>query len=240
MQTFNISISVIGIHAHCLETNSFKLGRNATPDFGRLFKTAVCSICKDFFKVSVKGKILLTIIILAVLAGGCATGKEVSLTDFDKVEIQDGFHVDITVGEEYSVALKVDDDVLERVEAVKQGDTLIIRAMPFQGIIPGTLVAEVTMPALTALSLGSGSHVNVKGSGDELTLKASAGSHADLSDFKVENAVVTASSGSHVTVNVSGKLDASASSGSHIFYLGDPYIRDSGVSSGSMLQKKQW
>jgi hypothetical protein len=93
------------------------------------------------------------------------------------------------------------------------------------------------MPALTALSLGSGSHVNVKGSGDELTLKASAGSHADLSDFEVEDAIVTASSGSHVTVNVSGKLDASASSGAHIYYLGDPYIKDSGVSSGSILQK---
>jgi hypothetical protein len=187
-----------------------------------------------------KGKIVLTIVILAVLTAGCATGEKASLADFDKVEIQDGFHVDIIVGKEYSVTLKVEDDVLERVEAVKQGDTLIIRAKPFQGIISGSVEAEVTMPALTALSLGSGSHVNVNGSGDELTLKASAGSHADLSDFKVENAVVTASSGSHVTVNVSGKLDASASSGSHIFYLGDPYIRDSGVSSGSMLQKKQW
>ena len=184
-----------------------------------------------------KGKIVLTIVILAVLTAGCATGKEEPLTDFDKVKIQDGFHVDITVGEEYSVTLKVDDDVLEKVETVKQGDTLIIRAKPFQGIIPGTLVAEVTMPALTALSLGSGSHVNVNGSGDELTLKASAGSHADLSDFKVENAVVTSSSGSHVTVNVSDKLDANASSGSHIFYLGDPYIKDSGVSSGSIVQK---
>jgi hypothetical protein len=187
-----------------------------------------------------KGKIVLTIVILAVLTAGCATGKEVPLTNFDKVKIQDGFHVDITVGEEYGVTLKVDDDVLKKIEVLKQGDTLIFRAKPFQGIMPDSLVAEVTMPALTALSLGSGSHVNVKGSGDELTLKASAGSHADLSDFKVENAVVKASSASHVTVNVSGKLDASASSGSHIFYLGDPYIRDSGVSSGSMLQKKQW
>ena len=187
-----------------------------------------------------KGKIVLTFAILAVLTAGCATGKGVSLTDFDRVKIQDGFHVDITVGKEYSVILKVDDDVLEKVEAVKQGDTLIFRAKPFQGIIPGSLVAEVTMPALTALPLGSASHVNVNGSGDDLTLKASAGSHADLSDFKVENAVVTASSGSHVTVNVSGKLDASASSGSHIFYLGDPYIRASGVPSGSMIQKKQW
>ena len=188
-----------------------------------------------------KGTIVFTLAILAVLTAGCATtGKEVPLTDFDKVEIQDGFQVDIIVGEEYSVTLMVDDDVLEKVEAVKQGDTLMFRVKPFQGIIPGSLVAEVTMPALTALSLGSGSHVNVNGSGDELTLKASAGSHADLSDFKAENAVVTASSGSHVTVNVSGKLDASASSGSHIFYLGDPYIRASGVSSGSMIQKKLW
>jgi hypothetical protein len=183
-----------------------------------------------------KGKIVLTIVILAVLTAGCATGEKASLADFDKVEIQDGFHVDIIVGKEYSVTLKVDDDVLKKVEAVKQGDTLIFRAKPLQGIIPGSLVAEVTMPALTALSLGSASHVNVKGSGDDLTLRASAGSHADLTDFKVENAVVTASSGSHVTVNVSGKLDASASSGSHIHYLGDPYIR----ASGSMIQKKLW
>jgi hypothetical protein len=188
-----------------------------------------------------KGKVVLTFVILAILMAGCATtGKEVFLTDFDKVKIQDGFHVDITVGEEYSVILNVDEDVLQKIEVVKQGDTLILRAKPLQRIIPNSLVAEITMPVLTALSLGSSSHANVSGSGDELTLKASAGSHADLSDFKVENAVVTASSGSHVTVNVSGTLDASASSGSHILYLGDPYIRVSGVSSGSMIQKKQW
>ena len=207
----------------------------------KLYRSRVHSISFNLERrKKMKSKILLTFAILAVLAAGCATtGKVVSLTDFDKVEVQDGFHVDIIVGEEYSVTLKVDDGVLEKVEAVKQGDTLVIRAKPGQGIIPGSLVAEVTMPALTALLLGSASHVNVKGSGDDLTLKASAGSHADLSDFKVENAVVKASSGSHVTVNVSGKLDASASSGSHIFYLVDPYIRSSNVPSGSIVQK-QW
>jgi hypothetical protein len=187
-----------------------------------------------------KGKIVLTFVILAVLTAGCATtGKEVSLTGFDKVEIQDGFHVDILVGREYSVTLKVADDVLKKVEAVKQGDTLVIRAKPFQGIIAGSPAAKVTMPALTALSLGSASHVSVKGSGDDLTLRASAGSHADLSDFRVENAEVTASSGSHVTVNVSGRLDASASGGSHIHYHGDPYLRGGNVPSSSVVQK-QW
>ena len=187
-----------------------------------------------------KGSILLTLAVLAVLTAGCATAEKAALTGFDSVEIQDGFHVDIVVGKGYSVALMSDDDVLKKVEAVKQGDTLVIRARPLQGIVPGSHEAKVTMPALTALSLGGGSHVNVKGSGDDLTLKASSGSHADLSGFRVENADVTASSGSHVTVNVSGKLDASASSGSHIFYLGDPYIRGSNVPSGSVVQKKLW
>jgi len=184
-----------------------------------------------------KEKILFRFVILAILTVGCTSGKEVTLTDFDKVEINDGFHVDITVGEEYSVTLNIDDEVLEKIEVAKQGDTLIFGVKPFQDILPNSLVAEVTMPELTTLSLGNGSHVNVKGSGDGLTLIATAGSHADLSDFKVENADVTARSGSHVIVNVNDKLEVSASSGSHILYLGDPYLRTSNVSSGSIIQK---
>jgi hypothetical protein len=192
-------------------------------------------------RYKMKNTIVLASVMIVILIAGCATtGKDVPLTDFDKVEIQDGFHVDITVGEEYSITLEVDDDVLKRIEAVKQGDTLIFRAKSSQGIIPGSLVAKVTMPSLTGLSLTSGSHVNVSGSGEDLTLKAVAGSHADLSGFKVENADVTARSGSHVTVNVSDKLEVSASSGSHVHYLGDPYLKESGVSSGSIVQKRQW
>ena len=188
-----------------------------------------------------KSKLLYTFVILAILATGCATaGGETTLTDFDKVDIQDGFHVDIIVGEDYSVTLNVDESILSRIEVVKQGDTLIFRALPLQGIIPGSLVAEVTMPVLTELSLGSASHVKVTGSGDNLTLSAVAGSHADLSGYRVENADVTTRTGSHVIVNVTNKLDARASSGSHIYYLGNPYIRDSGVSSGSVLQKRLW
>jgi hypothetical protein len=188
-----------------------------------------------------KSKFLFTFVVLAILATGCGTaGTEMPLTGFEKVEIQDGFHVDIIVGEEYSVTLNVDESILGRIEAVKQGDTLIFRALPLQGIIPGSLVAEVTMPVLTELSLGGGSHVKVTGSGDDLTLRAVAGSHADLSGYRVENADVTARSASHVTVNVTDKLDATASSGSHIYYLGNPYVRDSGVSSGSILQKRLW
>ena len=66
--------------------------------------------------------------------------------------------------------------------------------------------AEVTMPALTGLTVQNGSHVTVTGSGGDVTFDISGGSHANLGNFKVENADLTVIGGSHVTVHVSGDL----------------------------------
>lgn len=178
---------------------------------------------------------LILIVLVAVLAG-CGIEQEVPLTDFDKVEISNGFHVDISVGEEYSVTLKVAEDVLDDVEAVKSGDTLIIRPKPFHNIGRGSLRAEVTMPELTGLELKNGSHVAVSGSGGDVTFNISGGSHANLGSFAVENADLTVSSGSHVNLNVSGTLDAKVSGGSHVSYKGDPSIGSVDISGGSTFK----
>ena len=184
----------------------------------------------------------LVLIILAVTLVGCGTSQTVqgvSVADFDKVEISNGFHVDISVGEEYSVTLKVAEDILEDVEAVKEGDTLKIRIKPLHDIgRAATLEAEVTMPALTALTLQDGSHLTVRGSGSDAIFNISGGSHADLGKFAVINADLTATSGSHVTINVSGKLDVEVNGGSHVSYSGDPQIGDIDLSGGSTFSKK--
>ena len=182
------------------------------------------------------------LIVLAVVLAGCGTsqtGQGVPLTDFDKVEISNGFHVDISVGGEYSVVLKVAEDVLGDIEAVKEGDTLKIRIRPFHAIGRGaSLKAEVTMPALTGLTLQNGSHVTASGSGGDVTFNISGGSHANLDNFTVENADLTASGGSHVTMNVSGRLDVEVKGGSHVRYHGEPQIGDIDLSSGSTFKKK--
>jgi len=185
-----------------------------------------------------KRKMTLILITLVVVLAGCGTQQNVTLTDFDKVEIRDGFHVDISVGEEYSVVLKVTDDVFEHVEAVKEGDTLIIRIKPGHDTREATLRAEVAMPALTDLMMNSGSWVTVRGSGEDVTISVKGGSHANLANFAVENADFTASSGSHVTLNVSGRLDVEVSGGSHVLYSGDPQIGDIDLSGGSTFKKK--
>ena len=184
----------------------------------------------------------LILIILALSLAGCGTSQieqGVSATDFDKVEINNGFHVDIIVGEEYSVTLKAAEDILEDVEAVRDGDTLKIRVKPLHDIgRAASLKAEVTMPSLTALTLNGGSWVTVTGSGNDVTLKFTSGSHADLDNFKIANADLTVSGGSHVSLNVNGKLDVEVSGGSHVTYSGDPQIGDIDLSSGSTFSKK--
>ena len=183
-----------------------------------------------------KRKMTLVLIVLVALLAGCATKQEASSTDLGKVEILNGFTVDISVGEEYSVVFEVAEDVLEHVEAVRTGDTLIIRTKSGQDT-DAALKADVTMPALTRLTLDNGSHVTVNGSGGDVTIYAKAGSDANLADFAVENADVTALDGSQVTVNVSGRLSAKITGTSKIYYLGDPSFDPNQQYKGSIRRK---
>jgi len=183
--------------------------------------------------------IALVIILIVVLLTGCISRiprYEVLVTDFDKVEIRNGFHVDVSVGEEYKVVLEVAENALQDVEAVKEGDTLIIRIKPGHNIQKTSLRAEVTIPALTGLTLQNGSHVSVSGSGGYVSFNITGGSHANMASFAVENADLTASGGSHVTLNVSGRLDAEVKGGSHVIYRGQPSLGDIDISEGSSFR----
>lgn len=80
------------------------------------------------------------------------------------------------------------------------------------------------------------STLSLEGSAKNLTANASGASTADLRDFAVADASVEASGASRANVNVSGRLDASASGASSVRYTGDPTlgrIEESGASSVS-------
>jgi hypothetical protein len=197
-----------------------------------------------------KGKLLtLGFMLLAVpLLAGCGlvsiTGsgnvvtQEEAITGFDKVDISQGFTVDIIQGDAFSVVIRIDDNLVQYLEVVKQGSTLKIGLKPGRSWRSGTLKAEVTMPELTGLDLSGGSHATVSGSGGDVTIDASGGSGANLSAFAVVNANVKASGGSQVTVNVKGRLVADASGGSKVYYLGNPTSVTSNESGGSEVRSK--
>jgi hypothetical protein len=86
--------------------------------------------------------------------------------------------------------------------------------------------------------LSSGSGMTLSGSAQDLKLDASSGGRIDLGDFSVVNANVDMSSGGTSKVNVSGTLDANASSGSHVTYVGNPTLGDIDTSGGASVERE--
>jgi len=82
------------------------------------------------------------------------------------------------------------------------------------------------------------SSVTLSGSAGDVTIDASGSSEVDLTDFPASDGTVDASGASTVTVNLSGRLNADASGGSNIFYLGDPTLGVIDTSGSSTIQPK--
>jgi hypothetical protein len=214
---------------------------------------------------------LIGTLILAALLAGCFGGvirgsgnlvtQEMDFADFDKLNVSNGFLVHVQQGETFSVIVRADDNMIDRVLITKQGSTLKI------GLKPGwvykkenvTLEADVTMPSLNRVDLRSGghltgevevgnvtvnlsdsSHVILSGSAGDLVIKAGGGSHAKLGDFEVVNADVVARGASHVTVNLTGQLDAIARGGSDVKFIGTPTMGTIDDDGSSRIQKQQW
>jgi hypothetical protein len=215
---------------------------------------------------------LLALSILACQVGGLGGGTTISgsgnvvsqeydLTDFDQVDISHAFNVDVMQGESYSVIVSVDDNLVEHLNVVKQGNTLKIGLKPnFDYTVRNTtLNTEVAMPALTRIEasgasdviangfdstnafqvkLSGASTVVLTGSAGDLTVDVSGSSDADLAGFPVGGARVDASGASTVIVNVSGRLDVDASGSSDVYYLGDPTLGSIDTSGSSSVEPK--
>ena len=197
---------------------------------------------------------------LSSLTGsGNVVTQEEAITGFDRLRISHGFQVDVSQGDTFRVVVRADDNLVEHAQVVKEGSTLKIGLKPGRSyaLIDSTLEAEVTMPEFSAadlsggshlrgeinagnvtFDLSGGSHVTLSGSGGNLTVNAGGGSHAKLADLQVVNANVNASGGSHVTVNPSGTLDARASGGSQVRYVGSPALGTMDSSGGSSIKQQ--
>ena len=208
-------------------------------------------------EIKMKRKLTLVLFVLfGLAASGCGglaslTGsgnvvtREEAITGFDMLDVSEGFQVDVRQGDNFSVVIRVDEDLLDDLQVVKEGSTLKI------GLKPGgsynlknvTLEADVIMPELTGADLFSGSHLNgeveigdvtfnlsagshvtLSGSAGNLMIDANGGSHVNLADLAVVDASVEANGGSHVTVNPSSTLNVVAKGGSHVTYLGSPTL----------------
>jgi hypothetical protein len=172
--------------------------------------------------------IMLFALLMMVLLSGCVpvtlTGsgnvvtQEESITGFDKVDISHSFEVNISQGESFSVVIRVDDNLVEHLQVVKQGSTLKIGLKPNRDYTTrnATMEAEVTMPELIGLDLSGASHANITGfkSTEDLSVDLSSASslHGDIETGDIS---IDLSSSSEMTLTGSGgdaTIDVSSSS----------------------------
>ncbi len=174
-----------------------------------------------------------------IRGSGNVVTQEEAITGFDKLDVDQGFLVNVRQGDDFSVVIRVDDNIVEHLQVAREGDTLRIGLEPGRqySIQEATMEADVTMPLLAGLDLNGGSHVTLSGikSSEQLDADLSGGSHLrgdiEAGDVKfdlsggsdvelsgaADNLTVDASGGSHARLANLAVVDANvdASGGSH-------------------------
>ena len=174
-------------------------------------------------KIKVLIPLLATILLMGcaqvrITGSGNVITREEAVTGFDKVDISQSFNVDITQGENYRVVIRVDDNLVEYLNIVKQGSTLKIGLDPNRSytITNATMEAEVTMPELVGLDLSGSSDANISGFDTSNSLTFELSGNSELSgDIQGGDSRIDVSGNSSVRISGSAGdliVDASGSS----------------------------
>ncbi|MFC2035777.1 head GIN domain-containing protein [Chloroflexota bacterium] len=184
--------------------------------------------------------LLLTVGCQGVVGSGNLVIKTYDYSNFTTVEAHQGFRVELTRSNDFSVEITIDDNLVEYLKIDKSGNTLILELQQNRFYTSSTLSAKVSMPDINKIDLSGGSRVNTTGFNlsHDLSLELSGGSRIE-GDISAEDIDMDLSGGSRIDlVGSADTLNADGSGGSHIdlgsFPVGDANIKISGGGSGTI------
>jgi hypothetical protein len=173
-------------------------------------------------------KQIILILFMVILVSGCApitlTGsgnvvtREEVISGFEEVDISHSFIATISQGDNHSVVIRVDDNLVEHLQVVKEGSTLKIGLRPNRNytIRDATMEIQVIMPELTGLDLSSSSHATITGFKSTKDLSVDLSSSSSLQgDIEAGDVSFDLSSSSEMRLTGSGgdaTIDISSSS----------------------------
>ena len=165
-------------------------------------------------------------LLLAVGLSGCAdvkgSGKlvttQVGKAGFTAARAADSWEVTLVRGDSYSVRVTTDDNLVDRLAVIVDGNALVLRLKPGTRTHNATLRATIVMPTLAGLDLADFSHASVTGfsSGSLLTLSLGDFSSVALNALRTTTLNARAGDSSSVTGSIwvdKGSLRLGDSSG---------------------------
>jgi hypothetical protein len=178
--------------------------------------------------------ILSTVLLCAaLLIAGCAdmtfvpgsgntVREERSVDDFTAVSICCGMHLEFTEGDQITVVLEGDDNLLPDIETVVQDEQLTVRfRRPFTFFSVQrnrAVTAIITAPTLQGLELSGGAEANADQiTTDTLHLLVSGGSHINIDTLRVDQLSAELSGGGEIRIDTGtiNQQEVDASGGSH-------------------------
>jgi hypothetical protein len=175
---------------------------------------------------------------------GNLESQQYDFADFTEVEIGSAFEFEVKQSSSYGINITADDNVMDYVQVMKDGQTLKIRLRTglgiFLGSVSATLRVSMTMPQLRGLTASGASHGTVSGfnSTEDLDVMVSGASRVtgNITAGNVQFGISGAS-----TIQLEGSaddIDANVSGASHLslddFVVDDADVNFSGASSGTV------
>lgn len=185
-----------------------------------------------------------------VNGSGNIVTEQRDVSEFSRVSVGGVFKAEITAGQNFSVTVEADDNLLPLIETEVRGDTLSISTdsrlrsdRPILVRVTAPNIAEVEASGaadvsvsgvhneMLSLSLSGASKMNAAGDTGQFFAEISGASSLTAFDLSARSARVRTSGASRSQVNAAEDLFADASGASTILYKGSPEIRRS--SSGA-------
>lgn len=177
--------------------------------------------------------------------------------EFEEIEISGAYEVDITVGEERSVEISGDDNLLKYIDTYVRGNTLIVESRKELRPRHGILV-KITTPELEVLSLSGASDIFIEGLDEgrfyidmsgacsveaegivgTFKLELSGAGSVDARHLRAEDVTVDLSGASSASVYASNSLDASISGVGSVDYYGNPEYVDTDISGIGSINRR--
>jgi len=169
-------------------------------------------------------------------AGGDTVTETFDVAEFTELEVSSAFEVTVEIGDEPSIEINLNEQVVDRLEIDQDGDRLSIgfdgglfsTSGPLEARIVTTDLTKVTLDGAVDASvqgldtqqldveLSGASQLTVRGSVGVLVIDADGASQADFADTEVERAEVDVSGASSIDVNGAAEVRGQASGASSV------------------------
>ncbi len=142
--------------------------------------------------------------------------------DFNKIDIANAFKVTITRGDSFSIVIRIDDNIVTYLNAVKLGNTFKIYLDSGYSYRNVTLEADITLPDLEGLNLSGASQATIPGFDFDHAFHAVlSGASIVIATMNTGNVDISLSGASRITLEGYGEDLGINASGASMVELGD-------------------